>query len=187
MPHVDQPGSELQWIHEAIAGDKQAFGRLYDHFAGQIFRYLIFRVEERAVAADMTEEVFLRAWEKLPHFGREGRGLNFRAWLYRIAHNLVVDHYRTARPEVSFQNIPEPHSGSTSLPGIVERSDQTEQVRSALRELDEVARQVIALRFFSGLNPGEIASLLGLSEGNVRIIQFRGLKKMRGLLGAEDE
>ena len=187
MPHVDQSDSEILQIQEAIAGDKQAFGRLYDHFAEQIFRYLVLRVEERALAVDMTEEVFLKAWEGLPQFGSKGRGLNLRAWLYRIAHNLVIDHYRSAKPDVPVESIPELQIDSPSVIKIVEQSDQTEQLRKALKELDEISQQVISLRFFAGLNPKEIASFLSISEGNVRIIQFRGLKRMRILLGADDE
>jgi RNA polymerase sigma-70 factor (ECF subfamily) len=128
MPGVDQPDSELQLIQEAIAGDKQAFGRLYDCYADQIFRYLYFRVEERSLAVDMTEDVFLKAWEKIPQFGKDKRGLNFRAWLYRIAHNTVIDYYRTNKAEVSLDEVSEYHDKMPAAIQLIEESEEIQEL-----------------------------------------------------------
>jgi RNA polymerase sigma-70 factor (ECF subfamily) len=187
MPHVDQRNSEALLIQEAIAGNKEAFGRLYDLFAGQIFRYLYFRIGERSAAKDMTGDVFLKAWEKLPEFGRNGRGLNFRAWLYRIARNLVIDHYRTKKTEVSIEPFSDQLSGLPSAHRLVEQAERDQALVRALEGLDDVTKQVIILRFYTGLSSNEVAHVMDLSEGNIRIIQYRGLKKMRALLGADDE
>ena len=86
--HLD----EDQLIEKAISGDKEAFGRLYDHYFLQIFQYLLSRSDIQEDAEDMTEIVFMKAWEHIPSFERKKKERNFRAWLFRIAHNTVVDH-----------------------------------------------------------------------------------------------
>ena len=86
---------EDQLIEKAISGEKEAFGHLYDQYFPQIFKYLLVRTDTREDAEDMTETVFIKAWEHLPNFGGKTKERNLRAWLFRIAHNTVVDHYRT--------------------------------------------------------------------------------------------
>ncbi len=187
MPHIEPYDSQMLLIQTAIAGDKQAFGQLYDIFAGQIFRYLFFHVGEHSAAKDMTEDVFLKAWEHLPGFGKSGRGLNFRAWLYRIAHNAVIDHYRGNKNEIPIDAIPGQSDGSPPVVQLIEQAEKAQALMKALDGLEKITRQVVVLRFYSGLNPAEIADVMGLSEGNVRIIQYRGLKKLREIMGADDE
>jgi len=187
MPYVNPSGSDMPLIQEAMAGDKHAFGRLYDLYAGQIFRYVLLRVGDRSAAMDMTEDVFLKAWESLPRFGRKERGLNFRAWLYRIAHNSIIDRYRTDRGEIPIDTLPQWADDQPSVTRLIEQSEQAGELIRALQELDPVAEQVIILKFHAGLDAGEIARVMDLSAGNVRIIQYRGLKKLREILGEDDE
>ena len=187
MPRENQTDSEKLWIEAAIAGDKQAFGRLYELYANRIFSYLYYRIGGRAEAADMTETVFLKAWEKLPQFGRPEKGLNFRAWLYRIAHNAVIDHRRTKKEEIGLDVLGEQPSPQPQAAQLVEESERLQDLLAALERLDPAARQVIVLRFFSGLDHKETAAVMGISKGNVRVIQFRALKKLKDYLGSEDE
>jgi RNA polymerase sigma-70 factor (ECF subfamily) len=135
----------------------------------------------------MTEIVFLKAWENLPGFGSRNRGFNFRAWLYRIAHNTLVDHHRTAKDEVALDAVPEQASRAPHMQQLIEESQQLETIMRSLDQLDATSRQVIVLRFFSGLDSKETAQVLGISAGNVRVIQYRALKKIRDLMGEEDE
>lgn len=187
MPHANHDSSEELLIREAIAGDKHAFGRLYEMYADKIYKYLFYRIGGNAEAADMTELVFLKAWENLPDFGSRSRGFNFRAWLYRIAHNTLVDHHRTTREEVALDAVPELASRAPHVQQLIEDAQEIETVMRMLDQLDAVSRQVIVLRFFSGLDSKETAEVLGMSAGNVRVIQYRALKKIRDLLGDEDE
>jgi len=187
MQHGEQHGSELLLIQKAIAGDKHAFGRLYEIYADQIFNYLFYRTEGYTGTADMTETVFLNAWENLPQFGRNGQGMNFRAWLYRIAHNIMVDHHRTKKMEISLDAIADQ---SAAIPDLLERSvnnEKSNQIKDALNHLDDISRQVVMLRFFAEMDHKETAKVLEMSESNVRVIQFRALKKMKGFLGTENE
>lgn len=187
MPHGEHNSSEELLIQDAIAGDKQAFGRLYEIYADQIVRYLYFRVGEHSEAVDMTEVVFLKAWEKLPGFGSKGKSRNFRAWLYRIAHNAMVDYHRTKKNETALDEIPEQPDHIPSPGQLVEKYEQSKALMQALESLDELSRQVVTLRFLSGVKSKDIAEIVGISTGNVRVIQFRAVRKLRELMGDDDE
>jgi RNA polymerase sigma-70 factor, ECF subfamily len=187
MPHGEHGGSEELLIQEAIAGDKQAFGRLYEIYADQIVRYIYFRIGEQTEAMDMMEMVFLKAWENLPGFGGSGKQQNFRAWLYRIAHNALVDHHRSKKTEVNLDEIPELRDAGLSPGRMVEEAEQSRALLDALENIDEQSRQVITLRFLSGLSSKETAEIIGISSENVRVIQFRAVRKLRELMGEHDE
>ena len=187
MPQSDQPGSETLLIQEAIAGNKESFGRLYELYARQIFSYLFYRIDDHHTAMDMTETVFLRAWENLLNFGEKGRGMNFRAWLYRMAHNAMVDYHRTHKQGIDLEALAEQPDRLPHAIKLIESAEAQEFLVNKLEELDEVSRQVLVLRFYAEMNPKEISRIMGLSEGNVRVIQYRALKKMRDLIGDEDE
>ena len=187
MPQEDRNDHEERIVLAAIAGDKEAFGRLYELYANQIFKYLYYRTSERSKAVDMTEIVFLKAWENLPGFGQRERGLNFRAWLFRMAHNLLVDYHRTKKEIVALDEISEQSDNSPLVHSRLEASEASKDLMDALGKLDENYRQVICLRFFSELSQNEIARAMGLSPGNVRVIQYRALRKLKEVLGKDDE
>ena len=172
-------------IENAISGDKQAFGRLYEQYFMQIFRYLLIRSNNKEDAEDMTEIVFLKAWKNLPGFGEKSKGNNFRAWLYRIAHNTIVDHYRT-RKHTSSLDL-EKRSLETEPDLLVMENEEKRKMVYAIKNLDAVSQNVIACRFIGGLSHKETALSTGLSESNVRVIQYRALKKVRDLMGEDNE
>jgi len=187
MPQSDQPGSETLLIQEAIAGNKESFGRLYELYARQIFSYLFYRTGEHHTAMDITETVFLRAWENMPDFGTKGRGLNLRAWLYRMAHNAMVDYHRSHKPEVDLEALAELPNQMPHAAKLVEIAETQEYLMKRLAELDEVSRQVLVLRFYAEMSPKEVSQIMDISEGNVRVIQYRALRKMRDLIGDDNE
>ena len=92
---------EKDLVRDAQDGNSQAFARLYDVYVERIYRYAYYRVSDDQAAQDITSEVFLKAWEKLGTY--QPGSHPFIAWLYRIAHNAVIDHYRAARPEVKLE------------------------------------------------------------------------------------
>ena len=101
MPESDHLQYEARIIEQAVQGDKQAFGQLYEIYAERIFRYLSFRTGSMEVAEDLLCEVFLKAWDALPRFGLTNKDHHFKAWLYKIAHNALIDHYRTSQNDIS--------------------------------------------------------------------------------------
>lgn len=181
MPNLAKIEEEKQLILESIAGNKQSFGRLYDSYYAQIYRYLFYRLAQEEDAMDLSAAVFLRAWQRLPSFGRQGR-FQFRAWLFRIAHNALVDHYRTSKPVTSLQELGDIPADNVDTAQQVEQRQQARALAEAMQTLDQRSQAVLACRFIAGLSHAETAQVLDLTAGNVRIIQLRALRRMKELL-----
>ncbi len=178
---------EDQLIEKAISGDKEAFGHLYDQYFPQIFKYLLVRIDTREDAEDMTETVFIKAWEHLPNFGRKTKKRNFRAWLFRIAHNTVVDHYRTRKQSLPLESVSQTSSAAGEPDRVTLDNENSRVIMKAIKQLDEISQNVIVSRFFSDLSHKETALSIGISENNVRVIQYRALKRMRDMLREDNE
>jgi RNA polymerase sigma-70 factor (ECF subfamily) len=172
--------SETELIARAVRGDTSAFGDLYERYMDQIYRYVYYGVTNHQEAEDLTEVVFLKAWEALPRFKPEKA--MFRAWLYRIAHNLVVDRHRTRKPVLFLEQVIHLRDVSPAPETVVETDQETTRLSVALSRLKPKLREVILCRFVNGLSHAETAEIMGTSEGNVRVLQHRALKKMKTLL-----
>ncbi|HPU94546.1 MAG TPA: sigma-70 family RNA polymerase sigma factor [Candidatus Gracilibacteria bacterium] len=165
-------------VLRAKNGDVDAFGGVYDHYVDQIYKYVYFRVPA-GEAEDITETVFMKAWEKIYQYKPKKKG--FGAWLFRIAHNLIVDSYRSAKDrDVSEldENIPEYRREHNPVK-MTEDVFHSEVLRKALSKIHKNYRQIIVLKFINELSNEEIAKVLGKREGSVRILQFRALKELR--------
>ncbi len=171
--------SDADLVKRAQGGDVNAFGELYDRHHESIFRYVRLRVPDQGLAEDLTGEVFTRMVTGLP--GYRLKGVPFRAWLYRIARNLVVDHYRRekGRLPVSLYQAESLSDTGSNPASIVERKLTLEQVQRALSSLDPSQREVVELRFLSGLSLGEAALTLGKTVAAIKSLQHRGLKALR--------
>jgi len=178
----DSSHDEADLVERAVAGDADAFGELYLFHLDAIYRYVYYRVGDVKDAEDLTEQVFLKAWEALP--GYEQRGNPFSSWLYRIAHNIVVDHHRHRKPTVP---VPLPAKAGweskqpTSLEQVIE-AEEAAALASAIAQLPEEQQQVIILRFVEGLNHTRVARIMDKSEGACRVIQHRALVALNQLL-----
>lgn len=181
-----QHSDEENLILNAIAGNAESFGKLYDLYFAQIFRYLRSRCGNFQIAEDLAEDVFVRAWEKLPEFIFNRRENYFRAWLFRIAHNLLVDEYRKINPEVLVEHVPETSERGKHIETGIILDEKVKRMRKAISSLDKRAQRVITARFVSGLSHQEAAQMLNISPGNVRIIQFRALKQLKESLREDD-
>jgi RNA polymerase sigma-70 factor (ECF subfamily) len=174
--------SDADLVKSAQGGDVSAVGELYDRHHESIFRYVLVRVQDRALAEDLTGEVFARMVGSLP--GYHLRGIPFRAWLYRIAHSRVVDHYRRQkrRPSVPLdyaQGLSDPE-GNPAL--TVDLKLTLERVQRALSGLEPSQRDVVVLRFLLGLSLQEVAQTLGKTVAAVKSLQHRGLVALRVVL-----
>ena len=162
-----------------------AVGALYDRHHEHIFRYVWSRVHDNRLAEDLTGEIYTRMVVSLPDY--RPTGVPFRSWLYRIAHNLVVDHYRK---EGSHVLVPlheaEGQSEEDNNPAsIVERQLAIERVHRALARLDPLQREVVVLRFLVGLSLREAAMALDRTVAAVKSLQHRGLVTLRAALKQE--
>jgi len=172
---------EAHLLHQAQDGDAEAFGELYEIYAPRIFRYLFARLDDRLDAEDLTEEVFLRVWGALP--GYHQRGAPFGAFIFRVAHNALIDHYRRSRNSAPLSleesSLEAPGSDPAGrLADDVERAS----LRRMLASLKEDYRSVLSLRFLAELTPSETAQAMGRSEGAIRVLQHRALKALRKLM-----
>lgn len=183
---LDPITSELKLIGVSEQGDQDAFASLYDAYAARIHRYIYFRVDDDQLAEDITSKVFLKVWEKLPTY-QPGKS-PMLAWVYRIAHNAVIDHYRTRKVSVSLDQANPPEIRQED--GINEKLDlqvQSQQLHEALQELTAEQQQVLVLKFIDGLSTLEIAEQLGKQQGAVRALQMRGLREMARCPGLQRE
>ncbi|MHB0877071.1 MAG: RNA polymerase sigma factor [Anaerolineae bacterium] len=169
--------SDSQLAAVARGGGKDAFASLYDRHAAGVYRYARLRVASREEAEDITETVFLRAWQSLPAFRGD---CPFAAWLYRIARNAITDHYRTRRVHQPLEDVADSPLRSDS-----DRDAEVVTVRAALASLPDDQREVLMLRFLEGFSHDEVAASLGKSAAACRVIQHRALKAIGRILGGE--
>jgi RNA polymerase sigma-70 factor (ECF subfamily) len=178
----DSSCREATLVEHAIAGDVDAFGELYQRHLDAIYRYVYFRVGDADDAEDLTEQVFLKAWEALP--GYKQCGNPFTSWLYRIAHNVTVDHHRRWKPVASTPLLEE-GAWQSKEPAVLRQIIEAEEAATlsrAIRRLSEDQQQVIVLRFVEGLSHAEVANMLNKSESACRVIQHRALAALNQLL-----
>ena len=175
-PEVPDPfENEHALINFSQQGDQDAFASLYDAYVDRIHRYVYFRVADDELAEDITAQVFLKAWEKLPVY-QPGKS-PFIAWLYCIAHNAVIDFYRIKKISISLDDAnPMEISHEDGIDEKLDLQVKSQQLREALKELTDEQQQVLILKFICGLSTPEIAQQLGKQQGAVRALQMRGLQ-----------
>jgi RNA polymerase sigma-70 factor (ECF subfamily) len=176
---------ETQLINRASQGDAEAFGDLYEQHLDDIYQYVYYRVGNHQDAEDLTELTFLKAWKSIPHY-RVGK-TPFRGWLYRIAHNAVIDAYRTRKSTLPLPEVPSIPDGNPSVETQLVSGEQSEQLARAIRRLSPVQQDVLILRFIKGLTAREVGDILDKTAGAVRVMQHRALKTLRGHFGAKEE
>lgn len=179
------PAREAQLIERAIKGDPDAFARLYDSYVDAIYRFVFFRIRDERGAEDLTSQVFLKAWEKLDSY--ELRNVPFGAWLFRIARNAVIDHYRAHRESTSLESDDATWlKAPQDVDAEVESKIDTEWLLATLSQLTEDQRQVLTLKFIEGLSTQEIAQVMGKREGAIRALQMRGLQALATLIEGQN-
>jgi RNA polymerase sigma-70 factor (ECF subfamily) len=174
------PDDDKELVSKAQAGDVEAFGSLYERHAPAIFRYLFAHLPDRLDAEDLTEEVFLRTWQTLPNY-RE-HGTPFRAFLFRIAHNALIDHnrrvYRSGR-EATFELDDMLTDTNPGPAEIASAHLDRKELQKVLSRLHKDYQTVLGLRFFAELTPEETASVMHRSPGSIRVLQHRALAALR--------
>jgi len=166
-------------VKKAQGGNVDAIGELYDRHHAQMFRYVWSRVGERPLAEDLTGELFTRMVSNLASYREQN--VPFRAWLYRIARNLITDHYRKEGgkrtvPLTAAADVPVNGRGPAA---VVEQKITMDAIEMALHQLDPVQREVVLLRFVVGLPLHEVAHAMDKSVAAVKSLQHRGLKALR--------
>lgn len=162
-------------VERAANGSFGAFGELYSIFLDQIYRYVFYQVKDRMTAEDLTEEIFLKAWEAI---GRcQQRGAPFSAWLYRVAHNHVIDYFRTRRQHVALEDVTP--AADDNPEQEAEEKIMQQELAEAISYLPPQQRQVIILKFIEGLDNEEISQIMRKRLGAIRMLQMRALTTLR--------
>lgn len=156
---------------------------LYEEYYDRIARYAYVRIGDKSDAEDLAGEVFLRALESLKSY--KERGVPMQAWLFRIAHNLVIDYFKkTAKRKMVALETVQIESG-TDPAVIAEKNIEIERVTTAMEQLTQEQREVLSLRFFGGLTSKEAGDILKKSDGAVREMQSAAIRRLRQLLNQE--
>ncbi len=177
---IDRQGpplpEEARLVDQAKSGDTEAFAELYDAYVERVSRYIYFRVSEDIDMEDLVSQVFLKAWENLSHY--KAGNSPFVAWLYTIARNLVIDHYRTKRETLPLEEA----LVLASDMGMPDEEAQTrsdlEALREALHVLKTDQQQALVLKYIVGLPNENIAKVMNKQEGTIRGLQMRGLQAL---------
>ena len=165
---------------EARKYNEATLANLYEEYYDKIARYVYVRIGNRTEAEDIAGEVFLKALESLKSY--EERGIPMQAWLFKIAHNLVVDHLRkiTKRKTVPIDTV-QIETDEDPIT-IADTNIEFEKVTGAMGQLTREQREILRLRFFGGLTSKEVGGILNKNDGAVREMQRSAIEKLRKLL-----
>ena len=153
------------------------FGQLYDQHVRKIYNYIYYRVHHKETAEDLTGTTFMKALENFQSFNPD-KG-NFSMWIYRIAKNTLIDHYRSLKTNLNIDDIWDV-SSNTEIPKDIDTQMQLEKIQKYLRTLKPVQRDIIIMRLWDGLSYSEIADILGKTEASCKMTFSRAIAEIRG-------
>jgi RNA polymerase sigma-70 factor, ECF subfamily len=173
---------EQSLIERAKQRDPVALTQIYEENFDRIYRYIALKIGDRTEAEDLTQMVFLNALQSIA--GYQSKGLPLTSWLYRIAHNQIVDHLRkvTRKPALPLdESLPIPDPAGDPKEEI-EMKLEMEEVAVAARQLTKAQQEVISLRFASELSITEVSRVMGKSEGAIKALQHSAIAALRKIL-----
>lgn len=167
-------------IQKAQSGDRNAFGEIYQLYYKKIFRYCSFNVYDSAAAQDICQETFVKAWKKVKDFKMNKPDWSFQAFLFAIARNLIIDRSREKK-EYALEAYEDIETGEDHYENLDRKTD-IERVKKAISKLDEVEQQIIILRYFEEMDSKEVAHILKIKDGALRVRQSRVLQKLKNIM-----
>jgi RNA polymerase sigma-70 factor (ECF subfamily) len=171
-------------LERAREYDPEALGEIYDGYSEKIYHYIYRYLGEARLAEDLTAEVFLKLLEAIK--ASKGPRTHLSAWLYRVAHNLVVDHFRRRPQAESLPLEEELMAAPEDVTVVVEKKLAQQQLRAAISHLTVDQQQVIVLKFVEGLSNAEVGQVLGKTEGAVKSLQHRALAALQRIMEREE-
>lgn len=176
---VQNKNQHERTLVEKAKKDPEAFSALYDLYFQRIYNYVSWRVGSRRDVEDIVSDIFTKTLDKLGSF-RWQKGATFSSWIFRIAHNAVVDYYRSKakRESVNIDGLPEIQSDDLLPDEAVDRRRLFKLLSEMIQELPERQAEIITMRFFGEMKNKEIAKVLNIREKSVSSSLFRGLKKL---------
>jgi RNA polymerase sigma-70 factor (ECF subfamily) len=181
----DEHADTWRLVQAAQTGDGEAFGQLYDRYVDTVFRFIYFRVNDRALAEDFTSETFLRALRRIGTISYQGRDIG--AWFVTIARNIILDHVKSARNrlEVTTADTIEGDQREPSPESAVLDLLTSERLMVAVNQLGDEQRECVMLRFIQGFSVSETAAVMGKNDGAIKALQHRAIRKLADLIGTD--
>jgi RNA polymerase sigma-70 factor (ECF subfamily) len=173
------PLTDDEVLASATRGDGDAFGLLYDKYAGRIYNYIYYRTGSTQDAEDLTSRVFFRAMRHITSY--TDRGVPFSAWLYRIAHNLVANWHRDSsrRQEVELEDGYRASKGDEYPEVALLESEEQNALLRLIRNLPEERQQLLILKFTEHMSNSEIGQIMDRTEGAIKSLYHRTLLSLR--------
>jgi RNA polymerase sigma-70 factor (ECF subfamily) len=170
---------ENDLVEMAKAGDKEAFGELYERYVEKIYNYVYYRTGNHHDAEDLTARVFFRAMGHIENYTE--RGVPFQAWLYRIAHNLVANWHRDRgrRKVIPLDEFIAASLKSDAPDRQAEDKEEREALLNAIRRLPDERQQLLTLKFVEHLSNAEIGAIMDRTEGAIKSLYHRTLIALR--------
>lgn len=165
-------------IKKAQEGDADAYGQIYKKYFHKLYRYCKFNTKNDEHAKDICQEAFVKAWKKLSDFKTDGQW-SIQAFLFTIARNLIIDASRRKKEFglEEYENLPT----GQDLYEEIDKKEDIKKVRTVLSKLDDIERQIILLRYFEEMPSSEVAQILGVKDGALRVRTFRVMQKMKDI------
>ena len=176
--HGARASADQDLLAKILKGEKHAFGILYQKYIDQIYNYIYFQVKgNKQEAEDLTEEVFLRCFQMV--LQKSEKNKNFRALVYTIARNLVIDNFRGNKNEVDIDKLEISSNTVWNPEETLEKSQLSKILSEAIQDLRPNLQEVIILRYILEFDTDEIAEIMGISNNYVRVLQFRALQSLK--------
>lgn len=177
-----EPGAAWTLVQLTKDGDSEAFGLIYDTYAKQVFTYIYFRVHEKPLAEDFTQETFTRALKGIDkvHF----QGVDVAAWLITIARNIIRDFLKSSRYklEVTSDDMRDADRATEGPENAVIDKMMSAELINCVKQLSPEQQECIVLRFFQGFSVSETAAIMGRKDGAIKALQHRAVKRLYKLL-----
>ncbi len=175
---MTQTYNEKELIERCQGGDTEAFGLLYDHHVRTIYNFIYYKTHHKETAEDITSQTFFKA---LTHIDSVDTTRSFLSWLYKIAHNSVLDHYRTKRHTEDIDDVYDLSTEEDTV-GMIDDREEAAKVKKYLEKLTPLERDIIIMRVWQELSYKEIAEIVGKTEASCKMMYSRSLKKLRDVL-----
>lgn len=168
--------AEIEIINKCQAGDTEAFGRLYDKYIKKIYDFVYYKTHHPETAEDLVSQVFMKALRKITDF-KINQG-TFQAWIYRIARNTVIDHYRTSKIADNIEDIWD-LAGNDDTERDIDTRNKLKEVEAYLTKLKPEQRDIIIMRVWQGMSYQEIALVLAKTEAGCKMVYSRAIRRLR--------
>lgn len=167
--------NEIAIVRQCQKGDWSEFDKLYEFYLSKIYGFVYNRIRHKQTAEDVTSTVFTKAVENISSF--RGHNSGFASWLYGIARNAVIDQYRKQKPTVEIESAADV-ALDDDFTADVDKEFLTLEMKNYLSRLSPREREVILMRIWDDLSHREIAEILGISEGNSKVIYSRAISNL---------